>query len=90
MNIQDAAKSGKRFRRKGQIDWVSPPNYDGQEYSFNMDELLADDWEVESDLPRYTIKECIGGLSLLRHASHDLTIAMIDSILFHLRQRQNS
>jgi hypothetical protein len=49
MNIHEAAKSGKRFRREGQIDWVPLPRYGGEEYYFNMDELMADDWEVEEE-----------------------------------------
>ena len=47
MNIQEAIKSGKRYRRKGrgELDWYDP---DYRDYVFCMRAILAEDWEVES------------------------------------------
>lgn len=44
MNLIDAIKSGKRFRRKGKDEW----------HSFNTtlltpSEIRADDWEIEEE-----------------------------------------
>ena len=52
MNIVDAIKSGKRFRRKSQLNqgyWYR----EGAGSTFCEDDVLADDWEVES--PAVTI-----------------------------------
>ena len=46
MNIQEAANSGKRYRRKGEQYWYEAvQNY--PDYVFPMRAVLADDWEVE-------------------------------------------
>lgn len=52
MNILDAIKSGKRFRRKpsipGTVSWIGP--LDAHTHwgaSFRLDDMLAEDWEVE-------------------------------------------
>ena len=46
MNIQEAANSGKRSRRKGEQYWYEAvQNY--PDYVFPMRAVLADDWEVE-------------------------------------------
>jgi hypothetical protein len=45
MTLIEAIKTGKRFRRKGSIGYYEPkllPNT-----YFIVDEVLADDWEVE-------------------------------------------
>lgn len=86
MNIIEAIKSGKRFRRKGHIEWIGLPNYEGEEFSFNLDELVAEDWETEPEAPRYSIFDCINALSFLRNSSHDMSIGMIDSIIFYLKK----
>jgi ribosome-binding factor A len=47
MNIIEAIKSGKKFRRKG---WTA--YYDLQvrpDLYFVLDEIMADDWEIEPD-----------------------------------------
>lgn len=41
MNFLEAIKDGRRFRRKGQKEWSSAIAQD------RLQELLADDWEVE-------------------------------------------
>ena len=54
MNIIEAIKSGKRFRRKS---WTSPKNWltEKGELALNhwldlpVDSIIADDWEVESE-----------------------------------------
>lgn len=45
MNIIDAIKSGKRFRRANYCDWA---NYEAVRV-FSMDEVLSNQWEVEKD-----------------------------------------
>lgn len=48
MNIIEAIKSGKRMRRKGWTEY-----YDLKErpdFYFVIDEIMADDWEIEPDL----------------------------------------
>ena len=86
MNLVEAIKSGKRFRRKS---WTNREFFDVNVSRLDLpvDAIIADDWEVEPYSPRYSVEECIGSLQLLRESSHDLTIAMIDSILFHLELR---
>lgn len=45
MNIIEAVKSGKRFRRKTHPNyWFDRPPTD---HSFTIDWILADDWEIE-------------------------------------------
>lgn len=43
MNIIEAIKSGKRFKRKREVRWVEDPRL--QPYHFH--EVIADDWEIE-------------------------------------------
>ena len=45
MNIIDAIKSGKPYRRKNSLETFTP----GDEYDFAYSEVLADDWEIESE-----------------------------------------
>lgn len=45
MNIMEAIKSGKRFKRKGWDKFHSKSEYT----IIDFDILLADDWEVESE-----------------------------------------
>ena len=52
MNILEAIKSGKRFRRKpsipGTVSWIGPLDVTTHwDESFFLDDILADDWEVE-------------------------------------------
>ena len=46
MNIIEAIKSGKRYRRRGrgELDWYDPDYLD---YVFSMRDVLDSDWEVE-------------------------------------------
>jgi hypothetical protein len=47
MNIIEAIKSGKRFRRKGNLKWVHPFDCNEGAYCFSVNGLIAEDWEVE-------------------------------------------
>lgn len=54
MTLQEAIKSGKRFRRRGALGWnaatppqTAAPNQQIPVYSLLGREILADDWEVE-------------------------------------------
>jgi len=58
MTIQEAIKSGKPFRRKaiGEVWWIHSPDhsvltaFEGiQEYCPDMQDILADDWEIKPD-----------------------------------------
>lgn len=43
MNLIEAIKSGKRIRQKSKNIWLEPK--DGK--YFSVDQILADDWEIE-------------------------------------------
>lgn len=53
MTLQEAIKSGRRFRRRGALSWnaatpqTAVPNQQIPVYNFVGREILADDWEVE-------------------------------------------
>lgn len=47
MNIIEAAKSGKRFRRTGRENWSAYRSGLSNYFSVAHGDLLADDWEVE-------------------------------------------
>lgn len=53
MNIIEAIKSGKKFRRKNKGAWF----FNGEVYSYTTDSILADDWEVESQPVTITRKD---------------------------------
>jgi hypothetical protein len=43
MNIIEAIKSGKPYRRKNDLEFFTP----GDEYDFTYSEVLSEEWEVE-------------------------------------------
>jgi hypothetical protein len=45
LNICEASKSGKRFRRPCMVSWLSAKGY----YGFTTEDILANDWEVEEE-----------------------------------------
>jgi len=48
MNIVEAVKSGKRFRRKNQAAWHFPAEDNVERnYLLTTKSILADDWELE-------------------------------------------
>lgn len=50
MTIIEALKSGKRFRRKAHCSWYEPPiQADAAEFTFEVRNILADDWELEPE-----------------------------------------
>lgn len=49
MNIIDAAKSGKPFKRKDWDFW----NTENLIRHFSVEDILADDWVVKSELRKY-------------------------------------
>lgn len=55
MNIIDAVKSGKRFKRKTYINWAYVTrigeinNEHGAPIYIDSEEILAEDWEVEEE-----------------------------------------
>lgn len=44
MNLLDAIKSGKKFRRKGNTFWIDEVDIG---YSFNRKEVISEDYEIE-------------------------------------------
>jgi len=53
MNIQDAIKSNKPFKRKGldDLNYITMPAI----YRYSMDEILADDWELKQEPRKVTL-----------------------------------
>lgn len=43
MNVIEAIKSGKRFKRRSEKAWMS----DDQLYNYVKEDIIADDWEIE-------------------------------------------
>lgn len=54
MTFTEAYKSGKRFRRIGDLDWISSNEYDSREL-LCIDDVLYPDWEVE---PEKKVSRC--------------------------------
>jgi hypothetical protein len=48
LTIQEAIRSGKQFRRKGEDDscWITVENWDEENDYFDLDDILATDWEI--------------------------------------------
>jgi hypothetical protein len=44
VNLIEAIKSGRRFKRKSEIAWMS----DDQLYNYVKADIIAEDWEIES------------------------------------------
>jgi hypothetical protein len=53
MNLIDVLKSGKRFRREGEEFWLDAT----QDWSFSLESVLADDWEVEGIPKKITVSK---------------------------------
>ena len=46
MTIQEAIKSGKKFKRKYMDYWITE---DPKQIAFSCSDILADDWEIERE-----------------------------------------
>lgn len=46
MNIVEAMRSGKRYRQIGDWGYYNPPA-ESKNYGFSVEQILADNWEVE-------------------------------------------
>lgn len=60
MNIIEAIKSGKRFKRKSWESWLTTEKEKNvSEYRFDLplEAIIADDWEVEPDAVTITRKQ---------------------------------
>jgi hypothetical protein len=53
MNIIEAIKSGKRFKRKGHALWSDGPKYSVM-VTMDWSDIVADDWEVEEKMIEIT------------------------------------
>ncbi len=100
MNIIDAIKSGKRFKRKesgvylsidyhGQIEKKGQPGYHFETDMFSfVENLLADDWEIEEDkyeLTRSELMEAVG-YSLRKGRIH-ISDRELDEYLLSVRDK---
>jgi hypothetical protein len=59
MNIQDAVRSGKLFRRKGHSTWYIP----ACNPIFSTDMVLATDWEVQEERRELSWEEIKAAIS---------------------------
>lgn len=68
MNIQDALRSKKPIRRKS---WVTKEFLLSELITFDENDILATDWEVEEEKPTsITIKDFEGDEALFRQAAN--------------------
>lgn len=58
MNLIQALKSGKRFRRQFRLKWFT----DELSFNFSKIDLLAEDWEVEEEKVTITRTQLIESL----------------------------
>lgn len=79
MNILEAAKTGRKMRRTGWLDFIEV-----QYYEITREDILASDWEVEPDAPRYTLTECKEILSKGLSCGATYSEALLKSVLYHL------
>lgn len=72
MNLIEAIKSGKRFKRRGHTGWMSEYTY-----AFSKEDVLSQDYEIETEkkeitLYRYTVKNSEGRIDQLPWTSETL------------------
>lgn len=84
MNIIEAVRSGKPFKRK---DWSDKSWQTADNNSFITEEVLADDWEIKPDKPpRPEVPEKIGspGFAIdLKHSFYNIKInKLIDCVAY--------
>jgi hypothetical protein len=79
MTIVEAAKTGKRMRRSGWADFIDP-----QYYELARQDILASDWEVEPDAPRYELAECKEILNKGIDCGATYTVSLLKSVLYYL------
>lgn len=90
MNIVEAAKTGKRFRRRGQLDWFPSPRFEGEEYYFNFEELVADDWEVENPVGTITsadFDDAVSKMLIESHYHRGVPTRMLEIVLADLKKK---
>jgi len=82
MNLQQAIKSGKMFKRVDKGTWLLV--VDGKvstvnamiNYNLHTDDILADDWEIEEDKPTELNFSCSSGNDLTLEKHTDIYISM--------------
>lgn len=79
MNILEAAKTGRKIRRAGWVAFIDP-----QYYELVREDILASDWEVEPDTPRFTLAECKDLLTKGIKYNATYSEALLKSVLYHL------
>lgn len=85
MTLIEALKTGKCIRRYG---WFPYPNWmRAAALNFSAQDVLADDWEVEPEEPRFSKKECLVIISSL-FSAHIITLAAHDSFVHYLKEKE--
>lgn len=76
MTIIEAIKSGRRLRRKDKPSFITIDSPDAPGYytiTLEINDLLADDWEIEEEKVTVT-REQVALAMGLRHASMDVVL----------------
>lgn len=84
MNIIDAIKSGKRYKRKAYREWYSPASPASIGYSspqYSEKDILADDWEVEEKTVTITAEQLYQAWTL----AHDKTKVVVGDTYIGIR-----
>jgi len=79
MNIIEAAKTGKKIRRTGWAEFIDPHYYE-----LIREDILASDWEVEPDAPRFSLVECKNILTKGIKWNATYSEALLNSVLYYL------
>jgi hypothetical protein len=86
MNIQDAARSGKRFRRRGRSHWIATGNV----YSLSRESLAADDLEIEEEAVCITKSDLFDAYRRITETQDDLSLwnGMVIGLLWEEMSKQ--
>lgn len=76
MNLIEAITSGKPYRQKGDRGYYHPPG-DCTRYTFTVEQILAQDWEVEETEVTVTYSKF---WSTYRDIRHDPRVSQYDVI----------
>ena len=91
MNIIEAVKSGKIFKRKADIEYNynSSLQHDAW-YQFNTRDILADDWEIEERTITITENAVDAAWEIARHLnSEDGVLRSLKDTLFKTKDRKS-
>lgn len=69
MNIVEAIKSNKKYRRKGEKGWYDTVK-DFSHYVFSVRDVLADDWETEAEPVTITREQFDAAINTVSDKNH--------------------